>query len=644
MDSFLADQMILTHLREPILFVNSEGLVIQGNDAAFSLLNRKEEEQVNISGYLDFNTLKGKQKIHTLMELEDKIIEVKSLPVDDNHYCLLLNEISLQEKAMEIKNYIQYVTDTFDEGIVMYHNQKILDCDPQFAAIFGYEADELKGMDIGNLFADQSISCLQNKHKPADELLELNGVKKDGKEIYVEMAEHPYHHNGNIVRVALVRDITERIKNEKRMEYIAYYDEVTDLPNYKFFTKVLNEAIKEAKSSNESLAVYYIDLNYFKEINDTFGYEFGNRLLKTCGNKFKSFLQTDTFIARDGGDEFLILKRNVKDEQEAKILAEKLISEFEKPIRIDDFEIYTSLSIGISIYPEHGRQASELLKHADSAMYVVKEARRNNYKLFDNSIAEDFKKMLLMESDLRRAVKENQFELHYQPQKNIKTGKLVGMEALLRWNHPEKGYIPPTEFVPLAEKSGLIIEIGDWVIRKACEQNKKWQDEGFEPITVSVNLSAKQLHQKDFVDKIKRILEETGLESKYLELEITESMAMSNEEYILRTLRELRKIGVNVSIDDFGTGYSSLKYLSLFPVTKLKIDKMFMDDTLNHNKQIVKSIINMSHSLKMRVIAEGVETEEQMKFLENEKCDEIQGYYFSKPLPPAELKDFLPVV
>src|SRR5690606_18381895 len=177
----------------------------------------------------------------------------------------------------------------------------------------------------------------------------------------------------------------------------------------------------------------------------TFGYEFGNRLLKTCGNKFKSFLQTDTFIARDGGDEFLILKRNVKDEQEAKILAEKLISEFEKPIRIDDFEIYTSLSIGISIYPEHGRQASELLKHADSAMYVVKEARRNNYKLFDNSIAEDFKKMLLMESDLRRAVKENQFELHYQPQKNIKTGKLVGMEALLRWNHPEKGYIPPTE-------------------------------------------------------------------------------------------------------------------------------------------------------------------------------------------------------
>ena len=232
----------------------------------------------------------------------------------------------------------------------------------------------------------------------------------------------------------------------------------------------------------------------------------------------------------------------------------------------------------------------------------------------------------------------------YQPQKNIKTGKLVGMEALLRWNHPEMGYILPTEFIPLAEKSGLIIEIGDWVIRKACEQNKKWQDEGFEPITVSVNLSAKQLHHKDFVDKIKRNLEETGSESKYLELEITESMAMSNEEYILRTLRELRKIGVNVSIDDFGTGYSSLKYLSLFPVTKLKIDKMFMDDTLNHNKQIVKSIINMSHSLKMRVIAEGVETEEQMKFLENEKCDEIQGYYFSKPLPPAELKDFLPVV
>src|SRR5699024_10291259 len=296
-----------------------------------------------------------------------------------------------------------------------------------------------------------------------------------------------------------------------------------------------------------------------------------------------------------------------------------------------------SISIGISIYPENGKSANDLIKHADSAMYVIKERHGSNYNIFEPSISENFKAMLTMESELRKALKEGQFELHYQPQKCLSSNKIVGMEALLRWKHPINGIIPPGEFIGLAEKTGLIIDIGGWVLREACRQDKAWQDKGFQPIIVSVNLSARQFYQRGLVDKIKKILNETGLDPEYLELEITETMAMTNEESILETMRRLRKLGVTVSIDDFGTGYSSFKYLSIFPVTKLKIDKMFINENRKQNQAIVKSIIHMSHSLNMKVIAEGVETVDQLRFLTEQKCDEMQGFYFSKPLPPEKM-------
>jgi len=271
----------------------------------------------------------------------------------------------------------------------------------------------------------------------------------------------------------------------------------------------------------------------------------------------------------------------------------------------------------------------------------IQENHHYNYKFFDSSISDHIKSMLAKESELRKALKKNQFEIHYQPQKNVKTGKVVGMEALLRWNHPIKGKIPPMDFIPMAEQTGLIIEIGEWVIYEACKQNKYWQEQGYEHVVVSVNLSAVQLRQKNLIEKVKRILHETGLAPRYLELEITESMSMANEKNILAAINGFQDLGVNVSIDDFGTGYSSFKYLSLFPITKLKIDKMFMDDSQEQNQAIVKSIIHLSHALDMKVIAEGVETKEQFAFLEKEKCDEIQGFYFSKPLPPKELNHFL---
>src|SRR5699024_2311779 len=443
-----------------------------------------------------------------------------------------------------------------------------------------------KNMPFSQLVDSKSFHKLSDIHHYPDRPHELIGVRKDQSVFYFEMMGHPYNNVGNIVRVAIIKDITKRIENEKRIEYMAYYDELTDLPNRNFFNKMLKEATIEAERNQEMLAVYFIDLNYFKEINDTFGYTFGDKLLKACGERLKTFLNTNTFIARMSGDEFLILQRSPEDQKAVEAFAEKLITAFEKPIKINNYEIFTSISIGISIYPENGKSANDLIKHADSAMYVIKERHGSNYNIFEPSISENFKAMLTMESELRKALKEGQFELHYQPQKCLTSNKIVGMEALLRWKHPINGIIPPGEFIGLAEKTGLIIDIGDWVLREACRQNKAWQDKGFQPIIVSVNLSARQFYQRGLVDKIKKILNETGLDPEYLELEITETMAMTNEESILETMRRLRKLGVTVSIDDFGTGYSSFKYLSIFPVTKLKIDKMFINENRKQNQAI----------------------------------------------------------
>lgn len=636
------DQQILPHLNEPVLIVHANGRILQANPAALTLLGLQNAVGQLITNYLDFAELKKKRINHLMMEQKSavkQLLEVKSFRSSQYTYCLLLQRLSLYDKKAEMKKYIQDIGPSSTEGILIYdYNNTIIDADDTLLAMFGYSHEEIVHKKITELIDKTSINS-QSKNP-----CQFRGFKKDGTVFHIEVFEHPYNNQGNIVQVAAVRDISERVQNEMRIEYIAYYDELTDLPNRNFFQHMLKVALEEAELKDEKLAVYFIDLDYFKEINDTLGYAFGDKLLKANADRLKTLLQTDTFIARMGGDEFLLLKRNIKDKDAAIDYAETIFAAFEKPIVIGEYDMFTSLSIGISLYPEHGTTPDHLIKHADSAMYVIKEKHRNHYKLFESSISENFRMMLTMEAELRRALKKGQFELYYQPQKNLLTGQVVGMEALLRWNHPKRGMVSPAEFIPLAEKTGLIIDIGDWVLYEACRQNKTWQDEGYHPIVVSVNLSARQFHQRGLVDKVKTTLAKTGLAPEYLELEITESMAMTNEEYILETMEQLRQLGVYVSIDDFGTGYSSLKYLSLFPITKLKIDKMFMDERRKQNKAIVKSIIHMSHALDMKVIAEGVETAEQLTFLEKEKCDEIQGFYVSKPLPSHQLSKWLKTI
>lgn len=639
------DQWLLDHLHDALLFVDHEGTIVKANEAAHSLIGHYELSKHSVFDYFDFDILKKKKESHLLMEIRDgskRFFQIKCLQFEQDHlYCLLLHSLSVQANVEILRKYKKNKNNP-REGLVLFNNGLVIDCDSAFSDMLGYEVRDLLKKPLIELMDETSYLINKEEAKNCFEhTFNLIGKTKDGKKLHMEGMVFPYPNFDKKLKVAVVRDVTERVNQEKKIEYITHYDDLTGLPNRNLFYLTLNEAIEFAKKQQEQMAVYFIDVDYFKQINDTLGYTVGDELLKVCAERLQNLMDRNYFLARMSGDEFIILQRKLIDKKDTEKFAKKLIHSFNTPIQISDYEIYTSISIGISIYPENGHDANDLIKHADSAMYVVKEKHRSHYKLFESSISENFKARLTMENELRRAMRENQFEIHYQPQKEIESDRVVGLEALIRWNHPERGLVSPGNFIPIAEKTGLIVELGYWVLREACRQNKEWQNKGYEPLVVSVNLSAKQFHSKNLVQKIEDILNETGLHPKYLELEITESIAMTNEETIIFTLQGLRNLGVHVSIDDFGTGYSSLKYLSQFPISKLKIDKVFIHENKEQNQAIIKSIIHMSHSLNMKVIAEGVETEEQLLFLQKEKCDEIQGFYYSKPLHPQSLAIFL---
>ncbi|MBO8155488.1 MAG: EAL domain-containing protein [Bacillaceae bacterium] len=631
---------LLNHVKDALIFTNEEGKILDLNPAADFWLGDPDVPRTSIYDFFDIDDLKEKKEIQFLSRMktnEKQLFQVRMFKAEDQLVCILLHPVRFNESRNKIFHDLHSKQLNPIEGMVIHKNGIIVECDHSFAKMLGYTREELLDQTVFQLVDPKYQEDLrENMNRTGESSYQLKGRKKDGSPIYVEILSQPYQENDEILRMALIRDITELVEHEKQMEFIAYYDELTDLPNRNYFKKVLSEAISDSSSSNNKIAVHFMDVDYFKQINDTLGYQFGDELLKACAERLKFLLDEKTFIARMGDDEFLLMQRNIQSKNEAEEFATKVIQAFEEPIYVADYELYITVSIGISIYPENGKTPNDLMKHADSAMNVIKHNQRNHYQLFESSISENFKEMLKMETELRKAIREKQFEIHYQPQLDIQTEKLIGFEALLRWNHPEKGNVPPGVFIPLAEKTGLIIELGDWVLRETCRQNKKWQEQGFPPVKVSVNLSAKQFLQKNLVQRISEILEDTGLAPEYLELEITESMAVSNEEFIMDTLKGLRNLGVHVSIDDFGTGYSSLKYLSQFPVSKLKIDRLFISENKKQNQAIVKSIIHMSHSLDMKVIAEGVETKEQLDFLKNQMCDEIQGYYFSKPVHPND--------
>lgn len=442
--------------------------------------------------------------------------------------------------------------------------------------------------------------------------------------------------------IGIFTDITQQKYAEERIHRLAHFDELTGLPNRTLLTDRITHAISQANRSNTSLALMFLDLDHFKNVNDSLGHHIGDKLLIQIGERLKAAVREEDTVARLGGDEFILLLSDT-DANGAMHVAEKILSSVSKTFKIDQYELITTPSIGIAMFPEDGMDMDGLFKSADAAMYRAKEGGRNDYRFFTQEMQRRTDRMLQLENALRHAIDDGQLKVYYQPQICIDSGRIIGAEALLRWQHPEFGMVSPSEFIPIAEDTGQILKIGEWVLRNAMLQLKSWIDDGADPIIIAVNLSAVQFRQFHLAELVMRVLEEVNVSPEYLELELTEGTAMSDPQTAIAIMDNLHAQGIRMSIDDFGTGYSSLAHLKRFQVYKLKIDQSFVRDITEdpEDKAIVSAVISMAKSLGLRTIAEGVETEGQLDFLRNQGCDEVQGYLYSKPLPAEQFKIFM---
>lgn len=453
--------------------------------------------------------------------------------------------------------------------------------------------------------------------------------------------------------VAAIKHCLESVDMERRLRkqneeirHMAYYDPLTGLPNRQLFNELIHLALAQAQRHNRNrlLAVLFLDLDRFKVVNDTLGHSVGDKLLQAVAHRLKQCCQRDRdTVARRGGDEFIILLPELDSTQEAVRVAMKIIDAFAEPFIIPDHELFIGTCIGISIFPDDGTDGETLVKHADMAMYRAKEGGRGCYHLYNQTMDAHASQRLTMENSLRWALQKGEFFLNYQPAVNIQSGQIISIEALLRWQHPNLGVIPPKQFITLAEETGLIVPLGEWVLHAACAQNKAWQNAGFPHVRVAVNISPRQLQIHKLSNIIENILIETDLNPCWLELEVTENVMLQDMDTTIRTLRRLNDLGVHISIDDFGTGYSSLSYIKKLPIKTLKIDQSFVSDlTVNSDDTaIATAVINMAQSLRLNVIAKGIETVEQVNFLSSLNCMDMQGIYFSRPLPAVELSPFL---
>lgn len=579
----------------------------------------------------DMNILLGSICIMTEITLHNPFfLMTLTTVVDAIERELLLRK---QNRKLNIMNQIM-ISKTRNAIIITDANGRVLEFNEFAEKISESKRNEIIGTSAfnapvtGNLFKNVLTNGKQYNN------VEMKFENQDEQFVCLVDIQPIHDENLNMIGAfGQFRDITERYLAEEKYNYLAYHDELTGLPNRLYFKEILNEYIDNKMCEYRNMSLIFLDLDKLKMINDKFGHSKGDLLIKEAANMLKECLNKDDHVFRMGGDEFVLLCFDIKNKKQATELAEKIINAFNRTIVMDDHHLHITPSLGIVLYKDNPANFEDCLIYADNAMYKAKSNGRNGYVIYDSILEESYKDKLTLKMDIEKALENNEFILHYQPQVDIKNGKIIGVEALIRWEHKEKGIIFPDKFITIAEETGLISKIGEWVLREASSQMKKWQEINLPPIKVAVNLSAQQFPKSDLTQIIKNILAETKLAPEYLELEITESMTMEVD-HAIKTLNELKDLGVKISIDDFGTGYSSLNYLKRFSIDSLKIDRSFIKDIMNdeNDANIIDTIISMAHNLKLEVIAEGVEDKEQLRFLQLRYCNFVQGYYFSRPL------------
>jgi len=582
---------------------------------------------------------------------EQRIIEVNLIPHfgEDGQMLgafVLITDITrhqLAERAIrDSEERMRKFAAATNEGIFFHKNGILTDVNEALLAIMGYTREEMIGHNAMEFVAPEwQQTAADYMREGREDPYEAEVMHKKGHNIAVELVGKTLHLGDETYRLGVLRDITAHRHAEARIHYLAHHDMLTGLPNRAYLTERLATILALARRHGTLVAIMFIDLDNFKTVNDSFGHHMGDALLKEVAARIKEVLREADMVSRLGGDEFLAILADLAAPEDAAKIADKLLQTISAPIALQGQQLCANASIGISLFPRDGDNADDLIRRADAAMYSAKDHGRRHSRFYTPGLSDEGAEMLAQESRLRQAVQRGEFVLFYQPQLNVGDLRLTGIEALVRWRHPERGLTDPSEFIEFAETHGLIDEIGQYVLREACRQNKAWQAAGFAALPISVNVSAVQFRRGDLVADVKRVLEETGLEGRYLELELTESLLM-DKEVVGEALAGLRALGVKITIDDFGTGYSSLGYLKRYPIDKLKIDRSFIDDlgTDADDRAIASAITNLAKTLKLTALAEGVERQEQLDFLRVHGCDEFQGYLAGNPVPAEEFTAF----
>ena len=589
----------------------------------------------------------------TLPNGEVRMIEVNLIPHFDGAgqqlgSFVLITDITerwrAEREVRQSEERMRKFTEATDEAIVFHRDGIITDGNEALTRLTGFALPEVVGLSIFNFISPEwRAVALDYTRSGREDPYEVTIRHKDGHAIPVEVVGKtmPLHHAD--YRIVVVRDITARKQAQEREAFIALHDSLTQLPNRHFLMKQLSQVLSLTRRRHGRCAALFLNLDHFKTVNDSLGHHAGDQLLCNVAERLRSGVSDADVVARLGGDEFVVVLTDIQTPDDAAMVADKLLAAMHGVFTIDQLPLTISPSIGIALYPEHGHSADQLLRCANAAMHHAKESGRGNRQFYDPSMDASALDVLRHERMLREAIATGAFELHYQPQLCLADGALQGLEALVRWRHPERGLVGPDEFITFSESRGLITPIGRWVMREACRQLKEWQDQGLAMVPVAINLSALEFRQRDVAAEIAAVLRETGLAPQYLDIEMTESVLMHQTGQVLDTLNALKALGVSISIDDFGTGYSSLAYLKRYPIDKLKIDRSFVMDTPDNadDVAIVTAIIQMARSLQLKTVAEGVQTQAQVELLTELGCDSMQGFLVSEPMNSKLTMDWL---